>query len=368
MTRSFKTKIVFIIPSLQSGGMERVMSQLLLYFSKHTEFELHLVLYGIKRDIFYEIPDSVILHKPKFDFNNNLRLWSTIKTLFFIRKTLNKIQPHSILSFGELWNNFVLLSSLGLSIPVYVSDRCQPDKSLGKLHDNLRRFLYPKAKGVICQTETAKAIYKKMFSHDNFIVIGNPIKTIASGNSLPKENTVLSVGRLIETKHYDELIQMFAELDQMNWKLVIVGGDALKQSNKEKLEQVIQDLKMEEKIILAGKQSDVDQFYNKSKIFAFTSSSEGFPNVVGEAMTAGLPVIAYDCVAGPSDLIEDSHTGYLVPVHDTPTYKIKLKKLMEDEELRLEMGEKGQQTVKKYSLEAIGHKFQKAITDANTPN
>ena len=363
-----KTKVVFIIPSLQSGGMERVMSQLLLFFSKHTAFELHLVLYGIKRDIFYEIPDKVILHKPNFQFNNNLRIWSTIKTLFFIRKTLSKIQPHSILSFGELWNNFVLLASLGLSFPVYVSDRCQPDKSLGKLHDKLRRFLYPKAKGVVCQTETAKAIYKKMFTHDNFVVIGNPIKTIAPDDNLPKENIVLSVGRLIETKHYDELIQMFAELDQKNWKLVIVGGDALKQKNKEKLEQLIRDLKMEEKIILAGKQSDVDRFYTKSKIFAFTSSSEGFPNVVGEAMTAGLPVIAYDCVAGPSDLIEDSKSGYLVPTHKKETYKLKLKRLMEDEKLRLQMGEKGQQSVKKISLEAIGLKFQKAIIGADTPD
>jgi GalNAc-alpha-(1->4)-GalNAc-alpha-(1->3)-diNAcBac-PP-undecaprenol alpha-1,4-N-acetyl-D-galactosaminyltransferase len=361
-------KIIFLIPSLQSGGMERVMSQLLLYFSKHSKFELHLVLYGIKRDVFYEVPDEVIVHKPGFEFNNNLRLWSTIKTLLYIRKTLIKIQPHSILSFGELWNNFVLLASLGLSLPVYLSDRCQPDKSLGKLHDNLRRFLYPKAKGVICQTETAKAIYKKMFTHDNFVVIGNPIKTIASGNSLPKENIVLSVGRLIETKHYDQLIQMFAELNQMNWKLVIVGGDALKQSNKEKLEKLIQDLGMEKKIVLAGKQSDVDQYYNKSKIFAFTSSSEGFPNVIGEAMTAGLPAIAYDCVAGPSDLIEDKNTGFLIPLHDKITYKLKLKKLMDDEDLRLQMGEKAQQKIEKYSSEAIGQQFYKAIIGANTPN
>jgi glycosyltransferase involved in cell wall biosynthesis len=364
-----KTKrICCVIPSLGAGGMERVMSQLLLYFSKHTEFELHLMLYGIKRDVFYEVPDEVFVHKPRFEFNNNLRLWSTIKTLLYIRKNLVKIQPNSILSFGELWNNFVLLASLGLSFPVYVSDRCQPDKSLGKLHDNLRRFLYPKAKGVICQTETAKAIYKKMFTHDNFIVIGNPIKTIAFGNNLPKENIVLSVGRLIETKHYDELIQMFSELDQMNWKLVIIGGDALKQSNKAKLEKLINALGMKEKITLTGRQSDVDQFYNKSKIFAFTSSSEGFPNVIGEAMTAGLPVIAYDCVAGPSDLIDNKKTGFLIPLHDKITYKLNLKKLMNDEDLRLQMGDEGQRKVTMYSLEAIGQKFQKAITGAHTSN
>jgi glycosyltransferase involved in cell wall biosynthesis len=161
---------------------------------------------------------------------------------------------------------------------------------------------------------------------------------------------------------------MFSELDQMNWKLVIIGGDALKQSNKAKLEKLINALGMKEKITLTGRQSDVDQFYNKSKIFAFTSSSEGFPNVIGEAMTAGLPVIAYDCVAGPSDLIDNKKTGFLIPLHDKITYKLNLKKLMNDEDLRLQMGDEGQRKVTMYSLEAIGQKFQKAITGAHTSN
>lgn len=357
-------KLAFLIPNLQPGGMERVMSELLQYFSRNTDYELHLVMFGIQGKIFYEIPDNIIIHQPKFKFDNNKRLWHTYKTLIFLRKTIKKINPVSVLSFGEYWNNFVLLSLLGVSIPVYVSDRSQPDKSLGKLHDYLRKKLYPKAKGIICQTQKAKQIYEKMFKHKNFIVIGNPIKNV-NPSTIKKENIVLSVGRLINTKHFDEMIQLFADINNPDWKLVIVGDNALKQDNMSLLQQQIDDLGMNENIILAGRQSDVDSYYNKSKIFAFTSSSEGFPNVVGEAMSAGLPVVVYDCIAGPSDLITDGETGFLIDLHNKNDFKLKLQKLMEDENLRQKMGTKGKERIKENSLDVIGLKFKEAILSEN---
>lgn len=358
-------KIVFIIPNLGLGGMERVMSELLHYFSKHTQHELHLVLYGIHRRIFYPIPNNIVVYRPQFEFNNKIRLWSTLKTLVYIRRTINNIQPDSILSFGEYWNNFVLLSLLGLKYPVYVSDRSQPNKSLGKFHDTLRNWLYPKAKGVICQTEKARQIYKQMFKHDNFTIIGNPIKKINEAENLAKEDIVLSVGRLIDTKHFDEMIQIFADINNPAWKLIIVGDNALQQDNKTPLQQMIDNLNMQDRIILAGRQSDVDRYYNKSKIFAFTSSSEGFPNVVGEAMSAGLPVVAYDCIAGPSDLIDDEKTGYLISLHDTQTFKTKLIQLMENEDLIDEMGANAKQKINNNSLDVIGLKFKEAILNEN---
>jgi glycosyltransferase involved in cell wall biosynthesis len=56
-------------------------------------------------------------------------------------------------------------------------------------------------------------------------VIGNPIRNWPRDEE-QKENIVLSVGRLIKTKHFDDLIRMFVELNVPGWKLMIVGGDA----------------------------------------------------------------------------------------------------------------------------------------------
>ncbi len=103
--------------------------------------------------------------------------------------------------------------------------------------------------------------------------------------------------------------------------------------------------------------TDVDSQYLKSKIFAFTSNSEGFPNVIGEALSAGLPVVSYDCVAGPSEMIVDGENGFLVPVFDDDLFQKRLQQLIDDEELRQKMARKAPESVEKFSIEKIGQQY-----------
>jgi GalNAc-alpha-(1->4)-GalNAc-alpha-(1->3)-diNAcBac-PP-undecaprenol alpha-1,4-N-acetyl-D-galactosaminyltransferase len=356
-------KICLVIPSLQSGGMERVMSELSTYFCSKEEFEVHLVLYGLTREIFYSIPNNIIIHKPSFEFDNSKRTWNTLKTLWFLRKKIKDVHPDTVLSFGELWNNFVLLATLGLKYPVFVSDRSQPDKSLGFLHNHLRKWLYPKATGVIAQTKKAKEIYKNIYHNTNITVIGNPIRPILSKNKTTalRKNVVLMVGRLITTKHQDRLIDIFIKINNPDWKLILVGYDHLKQKHSDRLQKIIEDNNAQDRILLAGKQSDVEKYYLESKIFAFTSSSEGFPNVIGEALSAGLPVVSYDCVAGPSDLIMHGENGFLVPVFDDAVFKENLELLMKDEALRKKMAEKAIMSIQKFDKQIIAEAFRSFI-------
>jgi len=352
-----KIKIALLIHSLQAGGMERVMSELATDFAQRDYLEVHLVLFGINREIFYPIPKNISIHKPAFIFNGHRRFISTFKTVLFLRSTLKELQPDTVLSFGEFWNNLVLLSTLGLPVPVFVSDRSQPDKSLGKLQDRLRKWLYPKATGVILQTQKARDIYKAQFKNLNIEVIGNPIRNIENKNHIKRENQILMVGRLISSKHQDRLIRIFANINDPDWKLVLVGYDHLKQKNSIVLKQLIKELQLEDKVILAGKRADVEKYYLQSKIFAFTSSSEGFPNVIGEAMSTGLPVVAYDCVAGPSEMIIDSENGYLIPLFDDELFSEKLQLLMNNESLRNKMGERAKASIQRFSKDKISPKF-----------
>jgi GalNAc-alpha-(1->4)-GalNAc-alpha-(1->3)-diNAcBac-PP-undecaprenol alpha-1,4-N-acetyl-D-galactosaminyltransferase len=362
ITNRQKASICLVIPSLQAGGMERVMSQLAEYFVTKNDTVIHLVLYGITREIFYPVPDSIIIHKPSFVFNNKFRFYFTLKTLLFLRRKMKEINPESILSFGEYWNNFVLLSSLGLKYPVYVSDRSQPDKSLGIFHDTLRKFLYRKAKGLIFQTEKAKEIFQSNNRHSNIAVIGNPIRSfdcVRSGSE--KKKNVLMVGRLIKTKHQDKLIEMFAKVSPPDWNLILVGYDHLKQENMENLKEMARNLNVEQRVVFMGKMDNVEKIYCTSSVFAFTSSSEGFPNVIGEAMAAGLPVIAYDCIAGPSEMIIDGKNGFLVPLFDNSQFEEKLAKLMDDEGLRETLGYNARESIKKFSSEKVCETFYKFI-------
>ena len=319
-------------------------------------------MYGLNRGIFYELPKSVSIHIPNFKFNKKYRFLYTLRTIYFLRKKIIDIHPDTMLSFGEYWNNLVIIATFGLKFPLFIADRSQPLRNLGKLQNFLRKILYPRATGLILQTQKAKKIYQDHFKKLSIYVIPNPIRDIIIKDDTIKENIVLMVGRLIKTKHQDRLIKMFSNINNSNWKLILVGDDSKKQKNKVLLLKLVKDLNLEGRVLLVGKRNDVDKFYSKSKIFAFTSSSEGFPNVLGEAMSAGLPVIAYDCIAGPSEIIEDGNNGYLIPMYDDLLFERKLTELMEDDNLRISMKKSGRESIKKFNKELISKKFLETIT------
>lgn len=337
------------------------MAQLATNFAERAQIRVDLILIGRKREVVYTMPESVIVHKPGFEFNNSKRTLYTLRTMRFLRKKIKEIDPDTILSFGEFWNNLVLLSLVGLSYPVFISDRSEPDKDMGKIQNFLRDRLYPRAAGYIAQTEEAKKICLKKEWNDNVRVIGNPIREIPENGRVEKENIILSVGRLIKTKHFDRLIKMFVEIDNPDWKLVIVGGDAKRLNLSKELKSLVHELGAENRVFLEGEQKHIDKYYQKSKIFAFTSSSEGFPNVIGEALSAGLPVVAYDCVAGPSDMIEDGVNGYLLPIGDEDGFKHKLSILIGNEALRNKMKKNSTVKLKNYRTASISNKFHDFI-------
>lgn len=339
------------------------MSQLIEEFSSRDDVIIDLILVGRKREISYSLPASIHIHRPEFPFDDGKRFASTVKTVRFIRKKVNELQPDTILSFGEYWNNLVLLSLTGMSYPVYISDRSEPGKNLGTLQNRLRNMLYPKAVGYIAQTDRAAEIAKENNWNQNITVIGNPIRQITANGAQQRENIVLTIGRFIKTKHFDHLVEVFAEINQPGWKLVIVGDDAKKQQLSKELKALIHDLNVEEKVSMVGYRSNVEDFYNESKIFAFTSSSEGFPNVIGEALSAGLPVVAYDCDAGPSDMISDGVNGHLVPLFDKDTFRKKLQDLMSDEELRIRFSSRTRDKIANFENQEIADRFFQFITE-----
>tara|TARA_B100000513_G_C11899166_1_gene184860 strand:+ start:275 stop:1363 length:1089 start_codon:yes stop_codon:yes gene_type:complete len=349
--------ICLIIHSLSLGGMERVMSALANNFCERENVIVNLLLIGKEPIVNFDLKAKIRVYKPNFKFDDSKRFKSTIQIIKFLRATVIKINPDVILSFGEFWNNLVLLSLFKLKYPVYISDRSQPNKNLGKLQNFLRDKLYPNAAGYIAQTEKAKEIACHNKWNKNIIVIGNPIKLISNLKLQTKENIILTVGRLIPTKHIDQLIDIFRNTYNSKWKLIIIGGNAKKNMLLEEYKELVKKLGLHEKIKLIGASQNVADYYKKAKIFAFTSSSEGFPNVIGEAMSYGLPVIAYDCIAGPSDLITDRETGFLIKQRNQKEYENKLKILMQDADLRNILSKNSLEKIKDFDANVTADKF-----------
>ncbi len=342
--------------------MERVMSVLIKGFVCNHKAEVHVVLYGAGRQVFYNLDERVNIHIPDWQFDRSHRTRDTFRTIAYLRKTLKGLHADAILSFGSLWNSLVLLSCFGLHLPIYISDRGAPKSSTKGFQYKLKKFLYPTAKGIIVQTSVAEQIYRQRYRQSNFRVIGNPIRNIMIPIDTNCENIVVSVARLVDTKHFDRMISIFDKIGNKAWKLVIVGGNADGQHIMEDLERQRELCTLKDNIILAGTQKDVESYLLRSKIFAFTSSEEGFPNAIGEAMSAGLPVVAYDCVTGPSEMIEDGKNGYLVDVFDDGTFAQRLQQLMDDEALRSEMGRYAKESIKRFEEDKIISQFYEFIT------
>ncbi|HLO60104.1 MAG TPA: glycosyltransferase [Bacteroidales bacterium] len=347
-------KICLILPDLHKGGMERVMAELACYFYARHKSEIYIILLLNHAKVFYKIPPEVTIIRPSFAFNNNKRIISTIRTLIFVRKTVKQLAPDSILSFGETYNSFVLMSCLFTGFNVFVSDRSRPDKSWGFLQEKLRKILYPGARGIISQTTFSRDFLIKETGHKNILIIPNPI-TYLVNHSGPKENVILNVGRIIKSKRLDLLLNIFSRCNNENWKLWIVG------ENETGLQTILseqsKELRISDKVIFWGKQEDMSRFYNISKIFAFTSESEGLPNVLLEAMSAGLACISFDCIAGPSDLIQNGENGFLVDLYDCNDYVYKLNKLISDDSLQQYFSTNAKSKSQEFDINIIGEKY-----------
>lgn len=339
-------KIVLITPSFKVGGAERVIGVLTNNFIERG-LEVHLVVLT-GGDLFYRLLNNVKIYKPKFDYNKYSRIIYTIKIFFFLRDALKSIAPDVILSFGGKYNSFNILASLQICKRIFVAERSRPGISYGRFGDLLNVFFYRFASGLIVQTKRAEHYFRNKYRKLDIHVIANPISKWSSGES-SRENIILNVGRFIKSKNQDQLIEMFIQLNPMRWKLYFVGSGPELQRCQDKVKLAGFD----DRIIFWGNRMDVEEFYLKSEIFAFTSTSEGFPNALGEALSSGCACISYDCCAGPSDLIEDGASGFLIEEDNMSRFQVALSLLINDQNLRDRFRENAQRKMLLFSEERI---------------
>ena len=168
-----------------------------------------------------------------------------------------------------------------------------------------------------------------------------------------RNKTILAVGRLNSVKRFDLLVSLFATVHKEfpDWNLRIVGDG----EERENIEALIRELQMEDTVILTGRKDSagVEEEMLNASLFAMTSSSEGFPFVLLEAQSCGLPVVAFDVRIGPGFVVSEGVDGFLAPEGEEDYYCDKLKMLMSDAELRFSMGEKAMEHAAKFSADEV---------------
>lgn len=131
------------------------------------------------------------------------------------------------------------------------------------------------------------------------------------GSGVPR--VILAVGRLTEQKGFDVLLRSFSKAQEKTEVRLMIIGDG---PQRARLEKLVIELGIDKKVQFAGYQRNPYKYMNNADLFVLSSRWEGLPNVLIEAMGAGLKVIATDCPSGPRDILEDGKWGKLVPVAD----------------------------------------------------
>lgn len=352
-------KIDFYISSLSSGGAEHVLTNLAANFVKKNH-EVSITSYE-KRPQFYKVDSEIKVHRICHKEKN--KLMEFCQDLKDTRLQLKERKADVAISFLSRCNFMLILAGAASRTKIVVCDRNNLRKKYPPYIFWFSCGLYAFADAVCVQTQEMKSFYPA-FLQKKMFVLENPLdfeemQMQCGGDDIVKANTVISIGRLEKQKDFSTLIRAFgkAVLEFPGWALNIYGQG----EKRQELQDLIEDLKLKDHVKLCGVTHTPFLEMKKSKIFVLSSFFEGFPNVLCEAMHAGLPCIATNCECGPAELIDDGENGFLVPVGDVDEMAEKLKLLMEKEELREQIGKKAEFSTQRLESNLICEQWLKMI-------
>lgn len=182
---------------------------------------------------------------------------------------------------------------------------------------------------------------------------GSLLNNIIKGElNLPAQKEIfklVSVGELSKRKNHMVILEALDRLQDAHIVYVICGKGAL----REKIEARIEESEyLKNHVILAGYRTDVKEILMGADCFVFPSLQEGLPVAVMEAMAMGLPVIASK-IRGNTDLVVDGKGGYLIEKNNIFAYEEAIRQMLEQKELRNEMGKFNQEKIKEFSIEEV---------------
>lgn len=173
---------------------------------------------------------------------------------------------------------------------------------------------------------------------------------------------LLIVGRVVYQKGIDLLLQALAGISEMEWALSIAGDGPL----REELQRMATELGISEQVEFLGWQSkgELVKRYCESNLYVYPSRHEGMPNVVLEAMSSGLPVVASK-IAGNEELVLPGETGLLIPEENITELQAAIKTMIEDAELRKKMGAAARKRVEEqYTWESTAQQYIEIMDSA----
>lgn len=339
-------KIVLLIGDITTGGgTQRVVSNLANAFCEYYEVEL-LSIYQTN-----ETPAFPLNHKVKLNFLHHKER-GMVRGKFY--KLIDKFYESYLLK--KRYQNCIIIYN---NMPHYPIFKNKNTHYLYILHERQKKFRtkYKHYDALIAINLEQKALLEK--HHKNVIYIPNFLPKMPDAITNHQQKVVLFLGRFSKEKGVLRLINIWKKVQEdgkfKDWKLIIVGEGV----QKEQIEDKIKALHLSTSIIIKPFTKEVEKEYLSASIYAMTSHKEGFGMVLIESASYALPSVAFDITSGPSDIIENEKSGFLIEDGNLQEFAKKLQLLMRDENLRKTMGENAKiHTKKHFSKELVLQKWQ----------
>lgn len=355
-----KINILYIIWSLEVGGAERIVISLAKYINKEKYNPIVCCLNhkGKLAEELEKIGIKVIAlnKKPGIDLSIIPKLIRVIKD--------NRIHiVHTHLWTADFWGRIAAKFS---EVPVIISTAHNVDCWKPKIFLFIDKLLTGFSDIIIAVSEEVKNFYLKTakLPREKIITVfngielakfdpsaANKIDKTKEFNFSPNDKVIGIIGRLVEQKGQVYFLEMMRILKQKypDIKGLVIGEGPL----KEKLIHKAKELQLEKSVVFTGLRKDIPDLLNFIDILVSSSTYEGLPMILLEAMAAGKPIVATR-VGGNPEIIDDGKTGFLVPAKDPQALVDRVASLLDDNEYSKKIGDSAQEKVKKlYSIEKM---------------
>lgn len=353
-------KLLFITNGISgSGGLERVLSLRINYLVDKLGYEVHiLTLNQIDEFSFYEFSDKINFHDIQV-YGNPLQYFNSYRR--GIKNVISNIHPDIISVCDDGLKGLLFPFLFGKKIPMiyerhasiklnFVSDKKQT------IFKRIRSFVEQKLMILGARGFNSFVVLtdknRRDWSNAHCTVIPNLSPFAVTDNHCnSSESLVLAVGSQTYNKGYDRLIEIWKRVSEKKkgWKLEVYGrvNECLDLQNKANALGLNHSVSFLEPI------KNIEVKYNKASIFVMTSRSEGFGMVLIEAMSYGVPCIAFDCPHGPSDILNNGVDGFLIKDDDIDEFANKIISLIENQEQRRLMGMLAKTNIRRYDSDTI---------------
>jgi len=359
-----KIDILFIMPSLNRGGAEGVIVNIINNLNRE-EFIVNLLLFQKSGDLLDSIADDVkiyVIESQKVSVG-------VFKAVSMIYRLKPDIVFSGISNLNLYLSSFIpLLKLLTPNIkfvarqPSILSLNNKQEKS-PRLYELLHKSIYKNYDLVVCQSSYMQQdlISNYNFPKEKSIVINNPIDIdLVEKKALERVEypfskeyiNLISVGNLREEKRFDLLLRVFSLLDN-RYRLTIIG-DGVK---RDELEELASSLNLKERVKFLGYKKNPYPYMREADIFILTSEYEGFPNVVLEANLLGLFVVGFKSAGGVDEIIDNRDVGILVEFGDIELLAEKIEEIDISKIDRVCIKE----SVKRFEVSKIIKKYEESL-------